>query len=132
MTKCPICFKKADYTTACNHAFCKKCLHKWKNSCPLCRRMVILQYPNTRAMATKRQVMKIASRFLATIEQTEKAVDKLKIAEKLFNHIWDNRIVIRKDQYLCGIIHRKSILMETQCRRMEVFVPKILKKTSTI
>ena len=28
MTKCPICFKKADYTTACNHAFCKKCLHK--------------------------------------------------------------------------------------------------------
>ena len=29
MAECPICFKKADYTTKCNHNFCKKCLYKW-------------------------------------------------------------------------------------------------------
>ena len=130
--ECPICFKKANYTTHCNHSFCKECLYKWKNTCPLCRSRIYMKYPNTRAMKRKLGVMNNAVIILANIRRAEKTEDKLKISEKLFDYIWDNRIVIRKDGHLCRIIHNKSALMESQCQSIGLPSPKILKKTSTI
>ena len=44
---CPICYKKSDIITCCNHQFCKKCIQKWKeksNKCPMCRKNFTLKY----------------------------------------------------------------------------------------
>jgi len=91
-----------------------------------------MRYPNTRAMKWRAGVMDNALIILANIRRAKKREDKLKFAEVLFNYIWDHRIVIRKDGHLCRIIHKKSVLMEHQCRSMGIVPPKILKKTLTI
>jgi|SaaInlV_100m_DNA_4_1039707.scaffolds.fasta_scaffold12655_4 hypothetical protein len=132
MTKCPICFKKADYTTSCNHTFCKKCLYKWCGTCPLCRKKIALEYPNTRAMSNAVVVREVINIILKNIRLTEAPEIKLKFADKLFNFIWDNRIIIRKNSKFCRIIHKKSVDVEQQCLAYGFLVPKILKKTAVI
>ena len=132
MSECPICFNKANYTTTCEHTFCKKCLFRWGNSCPLCRKHIILDYPNTRAMSKRPHVMESAVIILKNIERVDKKIDKLNFAEKLFILIWDNRIIIRKYRKLCKIIHKKSLHIERECKNMGVLTPKIIKKTMTI
>jgi hypothetical protein len=91
-----------------------------------------MKYPNTRSMKGRLGVMDNAVIILGNIRRTEKTVDKLKLAEELFNYIWLHRIVIRKDGYLCRIIHEKSLLMYHQCSLVGLPPPKILKKTLTI
>lgn len=132
-SQCPICFEKANYTTACNHSFCKRCLYYWKKTCPLCRsRIQPLQYPNTRAMARRDAVCARACRLLRDIARTKKRAYKIKYAEKLLNYIWDNRIIIRKYNRLCKVIQQKSVTLKSEYRAMGILPPKILNKTMTI
>ena len=132
MSECPICFKKANYITSCNHAFCKKCLYRWKHTCPLCRAHIELEYPNTRAMDRSTLVVKTISRMSANISIAVLPQDKLNLAAKLLNFVWDNRIVIRKNGYACRTIHKRSLLLTRQCKNMGLSPPKILKKILTI
>ena len=132
MAKCPICFKKANYTTACNHTFCKKCLYLWKKTCPLCRKRIQLEYPNTRAMATREGVCRNTTILLMNIKRTKKKENKLKFAEKLLYYIWDNRIVMRKYGRLCDVIHGKSLMLKREYEALGIVPPKVLKKTMTI
>ena len=132
MTKCPICFKKANYTTDCHHTFCKKCLYRWKPYCPLCRRGIELKYPRTRAMSTRPSVIRTCSTLLKNIDESEESADKLKYTEKLLNHFWNNRIVIRKHYNLCKTIRNKLPLVKQECLSLGLLPPKILKKLSTI
>lgn len=37
-TTCAICLEPADNQLRCSHIFHKRCLSKWKGTCPLCRR----------------------------------------------------------------------------------------------
>ena len=131
MTECPICFKKANYTTHCNHTFCKTCLYKWKNTCPLCRRVIVLEYPNTRAMSKQGFVENTIIRSIKNMTNAPHK-DKLKIIETLLHFVWNNRIIIRKDGNLCKVIQAKSLLIESQCKRMGLSPPEILKKTNKI
>ena len=131
MPDCPICFKKANYTTACNHKFCKKCLYQWKNTCPLCRRNIDLVYPNTRAMASKQSVMDEAIILLENIKKADE-IYKLQLEKILLNHIWDNRIIIRKNGHLCKLVHRTALRMLKIYDHMGILPPKILLKTATM
>ena len=36
-TVCAICYEEADYQLNCGHIFHKRCLMKWKKTCPMCR-----------------------------------------------------------------------------------------------
>ena len=132
MSECPICFKKANYTTSCNHTFCKTCLYKWKNTCPLCRTRIVLEYPNTRALADASSVVEIIKIMTGNVTIAVTPEDKLKIVDKLLHFVWDNRIVIRKDSSACRVIHKKSLLVEHQCKTFGLTPPKILKKTLAI
>ncbi len=132
MSECPICFKKANYITRCNHHFCKKCLYRWTGSCPLCRSKIELDYPYTRAMSRRKHVIDNIKIILKNIRLREEPKNKLLLADKLFNFIWDNRIIIRKNAGLCRIIHKKSVYVEHQCRWYGLLPPKILKKTASI
>lgn len=130
--ECPICFKKANYTTHCNHSFCRKCLYRWGNTCPLCRAPCALKYPNTRAMSTTKHVTDNIKILLNNIENVKGSKYKIKYAEKLFNFIWDNRIVIRKWGKFCKTIRDKSAQVKEECLCLGIMPPKILKKTITI
>ena len=133
--ECPICFKKANYTTHCNHSFCRKCLYRWRkrsHACPLCRAPCTLIYPNTRAMSTTKHVRDNIKILLNNIENVKEPKYKIKYAEKLFNFIWDNRIVIRKWGKFCKTIHDKSAQIKKSCINLGIVPPKILKKTITI
>ena len=130
--KCPICFKKVNYTTECNHHFCKKCLYHWKSTCPLCRKYIVLKYPSTRAMSTRQGVMDSIKILLDNIARVEESKYKIKYAEKLLQHFWDNRIVIRKYGRLCKTIHEKSAEIKKDCLSLGFPPPTILKKTLTI
>ena len=125
---CPICFKRANYTTVCKHTFCKKCLYRWSGTCPLCRRSLVLEYPNTRAMSTKEMVWTHIKILLSNVRRTHRTIDKLRLAEKLLNYIWDNRVLIRKHGRLCKIIRRKSSGLERECARFGLPPPKITRK----
>ena len=130
--QCPICFKKANYTTSCNHSFCKTCLYHWKDTCPLCRARIALDYPNTRAMSNKAFVLDSVRIMANNITLVQGAANKLKFADKLLNFVWDNRIIVRKNGQACKLIHTKSLLLERQCRERGLSPPKILKKTMVI
>jgi len=78
-------------------------------------------------MTKKLFVMDNAVIILNNINRAQKFIDKLKFMEKLFNHIWENRIIIRKDGYLCKVIHKKTLLLEHKCRSMGLLPPEILK-----
>ena len=132
MSKCPICFKKANYTTSCNHTFCKKCLSLWKDTCPLCRSHVELDWPKTRAMSRSVYVVQTIRIMANNIAITRTTTDKLKFADILLNFVWDNRIIIRKNNRACKLIHTKSLLLERQCKERGLSPPKILKKTLII
>ena len=132
MPKCPVCFKKANYTTSCNHAFCKRCLYKWGGTCPLCRADIELDYPNTRAMSTLPGVRANAEILLTNIAITKKTKDKVKYAEKLLQYLWDNRVVIRKYCKLCKTIREKSVYIRKECIDLGFVPPEILTKTVTI
>ncbi len=79
MSECPICFKKANYTTECNHHFCKKCLYRWGSSCPLCRAHYALKYPNTRSMSLHQHVWDNTRILLNNIARVEEVEYKIKI-----------------------------------------------------
>ena len=133
MQKCPVCFKKtANYTTHCNHTFCKKCLYRWKSTCPLCRACIRLEYPHTRAMRGERCVINHMRILLDNIYKVPRKKNKLQCAEILLNYIWDNRIVIRKNGYLCDIVHRKSLMVKEGYMEMGLVPPKIIEKTKII
>lgn len=36
-TTCAICYESADFQLNCGHIFHKRCLAKWKKTCPMCR-----------------------------------------------------------------------------------------------
>ena len=129
MTECPICFKKnADYTTDCNHTFCKKCLYKWKSTCPLCRNFIQLKYPNTRAMTTNSSVIDNTKILLENIARVKKLEYKIKYIEKLFNYLWDNRIVVRKYGNLCKTIRERAIHIRSECLTLGFKPPKNIEK----
>jgi hypothetical protein len=132
MSECPICFKKANYTTVCDHKFCKKCLYYWKSSCPLCRKSIQLEYPNTRAGDLRAHVTHSALILLNNIRMAEKKIHKLQFAEKLFDLVWDNRIIIRRSGHLCKIIQRKSLECEVQFGLLKIKCPEVVKKTQKI
>ena len=132
MTECPICFKKANYTTKCNHCFCKKCLYKWGNTCPLCRRYIMLDYPNTRAMSRLQHVIDNAGILLQNVARAKESKYKIMFAEKLFQFIWDWRVVIRKHSNLCKTIHDRSAHVKKECQDLGIVPPKIIEKTITI
>ena len=39
-TTCAICLEPADFQLQCSHVFHRRCLAKWKGTCPLCRREI--------------------------------------------------------------------------------------------
>ena len=132
MAECPICFKKANYTTKCNHHFCKKCLYRWGNTCPLCRRYIMLDYPNTRAMSRLQHVIDNAGILLQNVARAKESKYKIMFAEKLFQFIWDWRVVIRKHSNLCKTIHDRSAHVKKECQDLGIVPPKIIEKTITI
>ena len=129
---CPVCFNEANYTTRCKHHFCKKCLYHWGESCPLCRRFIMLEYPATRAMSTQQSVVDNTSILLNNIARVEDVRYKIKYTEKLMQYLWDNRIVIRKYGRLCKVIRAKSTHIRKACVSLGFMPPKILKKTKNI
>ena len=132
MTECPICFKKANYTTECNHQFCKKCLYRWGGTCPLCRTHYTLQYPNTRSMSRHQHVVDNTAILLSNIARVKEPKYKIMFAEKLFQFLWDWRVVIRKHSNLCRTIHDKSAHVRNTCIDLGIVPPKIIEKTITI
>ena len=36
-TTCAICYESADFQLNCGHIFHRRCLAKWKKTCPMCR-----------------------------------------------------------------------------------------------
>lgn len=36
-TTCAICYEPGEYQLDCGHIFHKRCIKKWKKTCPLCR-----------------------------------------------------------------------------------------------
>ena len=132
MAECPICFKKADYTTKCNHHFCKKCLYKWGYSCPLCRQHVTLDYPNTRAMSRSQHVIDNTQILLQNVARVKETKYKIQYAEKLFQFLWDWRVVVRKHGELCRTIHERSAHIKKECLDLGIVPPKIINKTITI
>ena len=129
---CPVCFNEANYTTRCKHHFCKKCLYYWGESCPLCRRFIVLDYPNTRAMSTQQSVVDNTSILINNIVRTGGTKYKIKRATQLMQYLWDNRVVIRKYGRLCKAIRAKSIHIRKACVSLGLMPPKILKKTKNI
>lgn len=132
MTKCPICFKKANYTIECNHHFCKKCLYRWGDTCPLCRAHYTLKYPNTRSMSRHQHVMDNTAILLNNIARVKVPEYKIAYAEKLLQFLWDNRVYVRKHGKLCRVIREKSALVKKECIKLGLVPPNILKKTITI
>ena len=132
MAECPICFKKANYTTKCNHHFCKKCLYRWGDTCPLCRGYIMLDYPNTRAMSRHKHVVDNAGILLQNVARAKESKYKIMFAEKLFQFIWDNRVYVRKRSALCRTIHEKSAHVKNHCIKLGIVPPKIIEKTITI
>ena len=132
MTKCPICFKKANYTIECNHHFCKKCLYRWGDTCPLCRAHYTLKYPNTRSMSRHQHVMDNTAILLNNIARVKEPKYKIAYAEKLLQFLWDNRVYVRKHGKLCRVIREKSALVKKECIKLGLVPPNILKKTITI
>ena len=132
MTKCPICFKKANYTTKCNLHFCKKCLYRWGDTCPLCRAHYTLKYPNTRSMSRHQHVMDNTAILLNNIARVKVTEYKIAYAEKLLQFLWDNRVYVRKHGKLCRVICEKSALVKKECIKLGLVPPNILKKTITI
>jgi len=130
--ECPICFKKADYTTDCGHHFCKKCLYRWGDTCPLCRASLKLRYPNTRSMGLENHVIRNTSILLATIKRENGSENKIKYAEKLLDFLWEYRIVIRKYGHLREIVRERSAYIKKECIELGFEPPKIIKKTITI
>ena len=128
MTECPICFKKANYTTECNHQFCKKCLYRWGSTCPLCRTHYTLQYPNTRSMSRHQHVVDNTAILLSNIAGVKESKNKIGYTEKLFQFLWDNRVYVRKHSNLCRTIHEKSAHVKNQCIKLGFMPPQILKK----
>ena len=128
MTKCPICFKKANYTIECNHHFCKKCLYRWGDTCPLCRAHYVLKYPNTRSMSRHQHVVDNTAILLNNIARVKVPEYKIAYAEKLLQFIWDNRVYVRKHSNLCRTIHEKSAHVKNQCIKLGFMPPQILKK----
>ena len=78
MSECPICLKKANYTTSCNHTFCKSCLYKWKQTCPLCRGHIELDWPNTRAMSKRAYVVTTIDMMVKNVRMAITSEAKLK------------------------------------------------------
>ena len=132
MSECPICLKKANYTTSCNHTFCKSCLYKWKQTCPLCRGHIELDWPNTRAMSKRAYVVTTIDMMVKNVRMAITSEAKLKRADKLLNFVWDNRIIIRKDGRACRMLHKKTGLIKQQCDDNGLSPPKILKKLAAI
>jgi len=132
MAECPICFKKADYTTKCNHHFCKKCLFQWGETCPLCRQYIKLEYPNTRAMSKEQHVIDNARILLINIKNVKGTKYKIQYAEKLLQFLWKWRIVLRKHVQLCRIVHERSAHIKKECLDLGFDPPKIIEKTITI
>jgi len=129
---CPICFKSANYVTECNHRFCKTCLYRWKASCPLCRRYLVLTYPKTRAMSTQPHVIDNIRILLRNVNRVEDSTYKLTYTKKLFQFIWEHRIVIRKYGGLCKIIRERSTYVKSECLLLGFSPPKILKKIAIL
>ena len=119
---------KLIYTTKCNHHFCKKCLYRWGNTCPLCRRYIVLDYPNTRAMSRLQHVIDNTSILLKNVANVKEPKYKIGYAEKLFQFLWDNRVYVRKHSNLCRTIHEKSAHVKNQCIKLGFMPPQILKK----
>ena len=57
---------------------------------------------------------------------------KLQLEKILLNHIWDNRIIIRKNGHLCKLVHRTALRMLKIYDHMGILPPKILLKTATM
>jgi len=131
MSECPICFKKANYTTECNHHFCKKCLYRWGSSCPLCRAHYALKYHNTRSMSLHQHVWDNTRILLNNIARVEEVEYKIKYMETLLQFLWDHRVYVRKHGRLCKIIWEKSADTKKECISRGILPPKILKKTMT-
>ena len=109
MCECPICYKKANYTTECNHQFCKKCLYKWgKQSCPMCRRRMNLRFPQTRAMVRQNTVFTLTGTALNSIGKLEDIEFKKQKVEQVLEYIWENRIIYRKFTHLCEVIKKRA------------------------
>ena len=132
MAECPICFKKADYTTECNHHFCKKCLYRWGDTCPLCRTHYTLKYPNTRSMSCHRHVIDNTAILLSNIARVKESKYKIGYTEKLLQFLWDHRVYVRKHGKLCKIIREKSVNVKKECIKLGFVPPQILKKTIMI
>ena len=128
MTECPICFKKANYTTECNHQFCKKCLYRWGDTCPLCRTHYTLKYPNTRSMCRHQHVVDNTAILLNNIAGEKESKNKIGYTEKLFQFLWDNRVYIRKHAGFCKVIYKKSVYIKKECIKLGIIPPQILKK----
>ena len=132
MTECPICFKKANYTTECNHQFCKKCLYRWGDTCPLCRTHYTLKYPNTRSMCRHQHVVDNTAILLSNIARVKESKYKIGYTEKLLQFLWDHRVYVRKWGKLCQIIHEKSAHIKKECINLGFIPPNIIKKTLKI
>ena len=128
MTECPICFKKTDYTIECNHQFCKKCLYRWGDTCPLCRAHYTLKYPNTRSMSRHQHVVDSTSILLNNIARVKESKNKIAFTEKLFQFLWDNRVYVRKYTGFCKIIREKTVHVKKECIKLGFIPPQILKK----
>ena len=129
MTECPICFKKANYITHCNHHFCKKCLYQWGSSCPLCRAHYVLKYPKTRSMSLHQHVWDNTRILLNNIARVEETKYKIQYMEKLLQFLWDHRVYVRKHGRLCKTIWEKSVDTKKACITLGIVPPNIIKKT---
>ena len=121
--ECCICYNNfpASYPVlSCGHKVHPKCMRIWNKSCPLCRQVVKI-IPTTRCLLTHTHIYDGLETMLGPFQdncalwrsypdkRTPELINQIWIANcKLASFIWDNRIVMRRNERL--IINIKNRL----------------------
>ncbi len=129
--ECPICYtNRTNYTTECNHHFCRSCLKKWdKDSCPMCRRTITRPpYPNTRSQVLANYIIQRAARMLIEIKQYRGPKAKTKPLEKFLYYLWQHRVIFRSRGNFSVIVRTRCKYIYNQYKQQNLNPPKILKR----
>jgi len=121
MKTCCICLEKIPNTypkTLCGHLIHFQCLRQYEKKignnllrkpipCPLCRTHINI-YPQTRSVDRwTNSHIKIAI-LCEKIKRSKKKVDRVTMAAKTLDIIWDMRTIIRRHKTTVGVIKRRA------------------------
>ena len=114
---CTICLDDIQYkeiNTSCKHDFHQLCLSKWllkdpNKSCPNCRLPIsyswVMMYPETRSKTIRRRTKRILlglNYLMDLFLITSREYEKDKLVKKMFKKIYDNHIILKRNQKCWG------------------------------